>query len=220
MRRRRQVQYPPMTSLLDVLFIVVFASLIHSAALEKKASEAAALAEEPPEPEPAPQADAGPPAAAAADPAAQAALDAEQLRGAAMTQLMAGLEGRTPLVARVGRDGRLRALERLDNGAVSSIPLSLPLVERVPDPDVALVYLGDQQEGLRLCSLLRLHVGAPDLSGVLVIVALDAPIDEVSVALANGLQRDAERCLAEQRGIAVIVDPRAAEAARQQGGTP
>jgi hypothetical protein len=219
MRRRRQVQYPPMTSLLDVLFIVVFASLIHSAALEKKASEAAALAEEPPEPEPAPQADAGP-AAAAADPAAQAALDAEQLRGAAMTQLMAGLEGRTPLVARVGRDGRLRALERLDNGAVSSIPLSLPLVERVPDPDVALVYLGDQQEGLRLCSLLRLHVGAPDLSGVLVIVALDAPIDEVSVALANGLQRDAERCLAEQRGIAVIVDPRAAEAARQQGGTP
>lgn len=213
MRRRRPVQYAPLTSLLDVLFVVVFASLIHSAALEKKASEAAAIAEEPePPPEPA-VLDAG---AAAVDPA----VEARELRGAAMTQLMAGLEGRAPLVARVAADGKLRALERLEGGEVSSIPLSLPLVERDPDPDVALVYLGDRQEGLRLCSLLRLHVGAPDLSGALVIVALDVPIEETSVALAQGLQRDVERCLADQRGIAVIVDPRAAQAARQQGGTP
>ncbi len=41
MRARRSVQYAPLTSLLDVMFILVFASLIHSAALEKKHSLAA-----------------------------------------------------------------------------------------------------------------------------------------------------------------------------------
>jgi len=213
--RRRTVQYAPLTSMLDVMFILVFASLIHGAALEKRSSEAAVV-EKPVEKPSLPPA-AQPPAPA--DPAVQAARDAEELRRAAMDQLVTGLEGRSPVVARIGRDGRLRALDRVTGGNVVSMPLGLPLLERVPDPDIALVYLGDRHDGPRLCSLLRLHLGARDLSDTLIIVAPDVPLEQLSVALARGLQRDAERCLADQRGVAVIVDPRGTQSAPKQGGS-
>jgi hypothetical protein len=129
---------------------------------------------------------------------------------------MIGLEGRGPVVVRVGRDGQVRALERSRDGVVLTTPLGLPLIERVPDPAIEFAYLGDRQEGLRLCSLLRLHLGVSDLSDTLVIVVPDAPLDALMHALVGGLQRDAERCLADQQGIAVIVDPRAAEVARPE----
>ncbi len=211
------MQYAPLTSLLDVMFILVFASLIHSAALEKKHSEAATIPKPAPVPvtKPAVQAPTAP-----VDPAVQAARDAEALRRAAVAQLVTGLEGRSPVVARIGRDGVLRALDRVSDGRVVTAPLGLPLVERVPDPDVGLVYLGERPDGPHLCSLLRLHLGARDLSDTMIIVAPDVPLAQLSVALARGLQRDAERCLADQRGIAVIVDPRAAPPAPKQGGTP
>ena len=215
---RRTVQYAPLTSMLDVMFILVFASLIHGAALEKRSSEAAVVekqVEKPVEKPPPPAAQAPAPD----DPAVQAARDAEELRRAAMDQLVTGLEGRSPVVARIGRDGRLRALDRVTGGNVVSMPLGLPLLERVPDPDIALVYLGDRHDGPRLCSLLRLHLGARDLSDTLIIVAPDVPLEQLSVALARGLQRDAERCLADQRGVAVIVDPRGTQSAPKQGGS-
>ena len=85
--------------------------------------------------------------------------------------------------------------------------MSLPLVEKVDDPDVALVYLGDGTPALRLCALVKLELGRSDLSHALVIVAPDAPLARLSVALASGLTRDVERCLADQRGIAALVDP-------------
>jgi hypothetical protein len=217
-RARRPVQYAPLTSLLDVMFILVFASLIHSAALEKKHSEAAIIAKPVPVPVTKPAVPAAPPAQV--DPAVQAARDAEALRRAAVAQLVTGLEGRSPVVARIGRDGVLRALDRMSDGRVVTAPLGIPLVERVPDPDVGLVYLGERPDGPHLCTLLRLHLGARNLSDTMIIVAPDVPLARLSVALARGLQRDAERCLADQRGIAVIVDPRAAPAAPKQGGTP
>jgi hypothetical protein len=225
MRRRRPVvQYASMTSLADVMFILVFASLIYSAGLERRAAQAEAA---PPEPVMGVAEAAASAAIAAAreaeDPSVRASREAEELRQAALAQLMTGLEGRGPVVVRVGRDGQLRALEHRRAGRVTSIPLGLPLVERVPDPDVALSYLGDRQDGLRLCSLLRLHLGATDLSDALVIVAPDVPVDQLSVALARGLQRDTERCLSDQRGVAVIVDPGARQApipSQKEGGVP
>jgi hypothetical protein len=218
-RRRPVVQYAPLTSLLDVLFILVFASLIHSAALERKAAEAKTepAADAVPEPEPDELLSLPP----LFDPAIAAGHEAKTLHRAALAQLLVGLEGRRPVVARVGRDGQLRALERVQESGERFVrELGLPLVERVADPDVASKYLGDRESGLRLCSLLRLQLGVPDLADTLIIVAPDAPLDELSVALTRGLQRDAERCLAEQRGVAVIVDPRAAGAARPEGGSP
>ena len=155
------------------------------------------------------------------DPSAPARRDAEQLRRAAVAQVMTGVEGRGAVVVRVARDGQLRALERRYVDETVSTPLSLPLVERVPDPDVGLVYLAERQDGMSLCTLLRLHLGTTDLSDSLIIITPDVPFEELSVALARGLQRDTERCLADQRGIAVIVDPRADTAPPvQEGAAP
>jgi hypothetical protein len=199
------VQYAPLTSLLDVMFILVFASLIYSAGLEARAREAeAAEKKEPVEPLPTPPGQ----------------VDPEALRKVAMAEILAGLESRSPVVARVGQDGKLRQLERRVDGQPTVTAVELPLVEKVPDPDVALVYLGERSPDLRLCSLVRLQLGAPDLSGHIVIVALDLPLDRMSIALARGLQRDAERCTADQRGVAVLLDPRAAAEAIQQKESP
>lgn len=198
MRRRPVAQYAPLTSLLDVLFILVFASLIYSASLEasQKKKEAEPTKAEPP--------------AVALTPG-QVAIDPERLRKVAVAEILAGLESRQAVVARVGPDGRLRQLERRQDGKPLVTPVELPLVERVPDPDVNLVYLGERSPDLRLCSLVRLQLGAADLADTMVIVALDVPLEQMSVALARGLKRDADRCTGDQRGVAVLLDPRAAQ---------
>jgi hypothetical protein len=207
-RRRPVAQYAPLTSLLDVLFILVFASLIYSAGLEARQKQKEA------EPPPA----AMPPAPALT--AAQAAIDPERLRKMAVAEILAGLESRQAVVARVGADGRLRQLERRQDGAPVVTPVELPLVERVPDPDVALVYLGERSPDLRLCSLIRLQLAVADLSQHIVIVALDQPLEQMSVALARGLQRDVDRCTGDQRGVAVLLDPRAGAPAQPPSPQP
>jgi hypothetical protein len=212
MRRRPVAQYAPLTSLLDVLFILVFASLIYSAGLEARQKS---------------QDDSEKPAAAATPaPPGLVSIDPERLRKAALAEILAGLESRQAVVARIAQDGRLRQLERRQDGVPAVTPVELPLVERVADPDVNLVYLGDRSPDLRLCSLIRLQLGTPDLSSSIVIVALDVPLDQMSVALARGLQRDVDRCTGEQRGVAVLLDPRAtgqvvpAPAPNQEEKTP
>ncbi len=201
MRRGRPlVQYSTMTSFLDVLFLLVFAAMIHAADLAQKASAAAAR---PPVRRP--------PAAVPPAGPGQAASDPERLRKAAMAEILAGLEGRQAVVVRISADGRLRQLERRQEGGAPVVtPVELPLVERVPDPDVLLAYLGERSPDLRLCSLVRLQLGAPDLSGHIVIVALDQPLDQLADALVLGLKRDVDRCTGDQRGVAVLLDPRAA----------
>jgi hypothetical protein len=197
MRRRPVAQYTPLTSLLDVLFVLVFASLIYSAGLEAKQKEAAAAR---------PAANR---AAPSAIPPALVSIDPERLRKAAVAEILAGLESRQAVVARISADGRLRQLERRQDDAPVVTPVELPLVERVPDPDVNLIYLGDRSPDLRLCSLIRLQLASPDLSQTIVIVALDEPLEQLSVALARGLKRDVDRCTGDQRGVAVLLDPRA-----------
>jgi len=201
MRRGRPlVQYSTMTSFLDVLFLLVFAALIHAADLAQKASAARDRPK-------------APPAAVAPVPVPSgpaAAIDPERLRKVAVAEILAGLESRQAVVARLGADGRLRQLERRQDGAPVVTPVELPLVERVPDPDIALVYLGERSPDLRLCSLIRLQLGTPDLADTIVIVALDLPLDRLPLALARGLQRDVDRCTGDQRGVAVLLDPRAA----------
>lgn len=225
MRRRPVAQYSSMTSLLDVLFILVFASLIYSASMRRESHSGAAA--EPLASSDAGVADAGPatlaPAAAAASAdagtqrggaadsgdagAADRLADVRRLRDAARAALVRRIDGRHPVLVRITRDGVMRAIEQLEGDQVSATPMTLPLVEKVDDPDVALVYQGDRNPALRLCALVRLELDRPDLSDALVIVAPDAPLAELSVALAGGLSRDVERCLADQRGIAALVDP-------------
>jgi hypothetical protein len=182
-KRRSAAPAPNLTSLLDVLFILVFASLVSAAG-----RRAAAEAPEPPSAPPPPEAPRPPPEVAA-------------LRDQALVEI-----GERPLViARVSKDGVLREVQA--PGAKKA--LDVPLTEHVPDPDVAIAYLGDRSAELRVCRQAALHLGVADLSPYLVIIAPDVPLADLTVALASGLKRDADRCVVEQRGVAVVVDPSA-----------
>lgn len=197
-RRRRHVRVPPdLTSLFDVLFIVIFAVLIRGAALQ----EAAAKAARPPEPGPPP-----PPQPASA------------LKTQALAQLDAQLAARPTVIARISKTGTLRLLESpaLD-GDAKHTPLDVPLLEHSPDPDIALMYLGDRSVELRLCKLVALHLHIADLADHLVIIAPDVRSADLPHALYTGIRRDVERCQIEQRGLAVVVEPDAGGGAVEQG---
>ena len=125
MRRRPVPQYSSMTSLLDVLFILVFASLIYSASLRREshggaaADELAAAAA---------AVDAGPAAAAAdlmhadagpgpagappgaGEPGADRLADARRLRDAARAELVRSIDGRHPVLVRITPDGVMRSI--------------------------------------------------------------------------------------------------------------
>jgi hypothetical protein len=181
---KRHVRRPPdLTSLFDVLFIVVFAALIRATAAEHAAQ---------PPPAPAPLPPAPPPAVAA-------------LRRRALANLDADLGSRTPLVIRISRTGTIDALEAGDR----HLPIDAPLLEHSPDPDVALAYLGDRSADLRICRIAALHLGTTELSRYLVIIAPALTLAELPAALFNGLHRDLDRCLTEQHALATLVDPAA-----------
>lgn len=186
MRQRRRGYRPPdLTSLFDVLFIVVFAALIRAAAVQNQAAQAA----QPEPPKPLPQ----PPAPVAA------------LQKRALADLDKQLAARTPLVIRVSAKG---VVERLEVGG-KQIELDVPLLEHSPDPDIALAYLGDRSAELRICKVAALRLKVEKLASYLVIVAPARALADLPHALHQGLHRDLDRCLAEQQGIATIVDPAA-----------
>ena len=183
--RRHGYRRPDLTSLFDVLFIIIFAALIRAAAVENAAAKA-----QQPAPVVKPTAPVTPPALAA-------------LRTKALADLNTQLATRTPLVIRISAKGIVEAIEA--DG--KRLPLDVPLLEHSPDPDVALAYLGDRSAELRLCRVAAVHLGAPELAKYLVIVAPAAPLADLPHALYLGLHRDLDRCFAEQHGLATIVDP-------------
>jgi hypothetical protein len=183
---------PDLTSLFDVLFIVIFAVLIRGAALQ----QAAAKTVEPPTPGPPP-----PPQPASA------------LKTQALAQLDAQLAARPTVIARISTAGTLSMLE----SGEQKRPLDVPLLEHDPDPEVAMAYLGDRSAELRICRLVALHLQLDDLANHLVIIAPDARGADLPHALYTGLRRDVERCQLEQRGLAVVVEPDAIE---QGSATP
>jgi hypothetical protein len=170
---------PDLTSLFDVLFIVIFAALIRAAAVQANAAP-----KPPPTTPPVP-------------------LDPASLHARALAGVEADLAARPAIVVRVSAAGVLTALEA-DGKA---IPLDAPLLEHSADPDVAVTYLGDRSAELRVCRLAALHLGVPDLGKYLVIVAPAQRLADLPHALYDGLHRDLDRCVSEQRGIAVLVEP-------------
>ena len=161
MRSRARRQPPPdLTSLFDVLFIVIFAALIRAAA----AQHAAEAKPVPPPPKP---------------------MDPASLQARAGTQLAE----RPTVIVRVAADGKL------------SEPVVASLLEPSADPDVALSYRGD------ICGLVHAHDPALDLTKALVIIAPAARLADLPHALYEGLHRDVDRCLQDQHGLAVIVEP-------------
>jgi hypothetical protein len=191
-RRRQGAPAPNLTSLLDVLFILVFASLVHAASRAGGDDEAAAPPDDAP---PAPEAPPPPP-----PPPELAAL-----RDHALAELRADLAGRPSVVVRIAADGVVTALELADR----RIPVGVPLLEPVADADVELVYRGDRTAALRVCSIAALRLAVADLDDFLIVITTERTRLQLPVALNDGLRRDAERCLVDQRGIAVVIDPAA-----------
>lgn len=179
---KRWVPPPPsLTSLLDVLFILVFAALVQLAARQAPTEAAAA----PPPPSP---------------PLANAAL-----RQAAIAATTKQLAGAPLLVARIAADGTLAALER--DGDRRALPV--PLLAAVADPDVGVAYVGDREPAQRVCALVAAGFGLASLRDAVVVIAPDAPRAALPVALVAGLERDAERCRPEQHALALVLYPEA-----------
>lgn len=187
MRPQRRVHRPPdFTSLLDVLFVVIFALLVRTAAIKQAAAKAEAA---PPVP--------------AAPAVPQPPPDVAALRTRALADLDRDLASRKPLVIRVSAKGAIDALE-LDG---QRTPLDVPLLEGSADPDVGVAYLGARSAELRLCRIAAVHLRLPDLASHLVIVAPSAPLADLPHALYEGLRADVDHCLVDQRGLATIIDP-------------
>jgi hypothetical protein len=199
-RRRAAPSAPSFTSLLDVLFILVFAALVRTASLQEAAAE---------------QDEAAPTPVVPAPPQPPAGEERADLQRRALAHFDASLRARRIVIARVGADGMVTAVE---DGA-RKLPTSVPLLARVADVNVGLIYLGEQSRELRICSIVRQQLGATDLKDVLVIAVPAAPLDGLPVALVDGLRRDEQRCAIDLNGLAVLLDP--AEAPKTNGqGTP
>jgi hypothetical protein len=216
MRRRDSRRPPDLTSLFDVLFIVIFAALIRAAAVENAAARSPA-----------------PPALPVIPPTIAA------LHQRALADLGADLAARTPLVVRIAVGGAgggtgTGASPGTGTGASTGagpgliealevdgqrIAVGAPLVDRSPDPDVALVYAGDRVAERRICHIVAARLGVRALSRYLVIMAPALPLVDLPHALHDGLHRDLDRCLSEQHGLAALVDP-AALASPPEQGTP
>lgn len=190
MRRRRVYTPQPLTSLIDVLFILLFASLARATASPEPDAK-----EPPPAPEPA--ADAGP-VEALADAAPPVAPEYAAARELGLARALEQLGSRPALVLRISAAGELVAIE---TGADETLEVRVPLLERVPDRDVALAYLGDRSPEMRLCAIAARY--AP-VDNRLVVIAPLSPVADLSVALVEGLRRDVERC---DGALAVIVEP-------------
>jgi hypothetical protein len=189
MRHRRRFVHaaPDLTSLFDVLFILIFAALIRTAAVQQAAAQ--------PAPHPAP------PIPVPKPPPVK--LATAELQAAALADLGKQLAARPYVVVRVSAAGTITALELGDK----LTQLDTPLLEHSPDPDIGLAYLGDRAAELRICRVIATQLGVPDLARFLVIVAPDKHLADLPHALYEGLRRDVDRCLADQSALAVLVDP-------------
>ena len=179
-RGRRHVRVPPdLTSLFDVLFIVIFAALIRAAAVQQVAAQ-------PPPKQPPPK-----------------PLDPASLHAKALATVAAELAERPAILVRISEAGTITAIEV--GGKATA--LDAPLLEHSPDPDIAIAYLGDRTAELRVCRVVQLHVAEAAAANALVILAPAQRLADLPHALFEGLRRDVDRCLTEQRLLAMIVEP-------------
>lgn len=222
MRRRNVIKYSSLTSLLDVLFILMFASLAQAAALVEKARDQAKQSEQRSQANPsnikagasdagtATVADAGIADGAVAAPSL--ATDAgtapgtpkNQLHDRAIAQLRQALLKRRPIYVRITVDGMLRALEYREAGKQKQLKLVMLLVKRDPDPDREWQYLAEVDPAMRICAIVRKQLKLADLRNELIIIAPDVPFTKLNDALHEGLKREPNHC--EINGMVAYVN--------------
>lgn len=222
MRHRRRRRAAELTPLLDVLFILLFATLVQT----RHAAEGGA---------PAGMSDAGVDAGSAADagivdagPAAGAA-DADrgdagasdagghETRAHRRAALIAGsVRYRDVLVVEVSAAGDVVGRARWRDGVLlSKERLHHRLLREVPpeESDMGIEYRGDSRPEHRLCQIALASIdlatpdlAAPDLDRALVVIVADTPLGELPLALRDGLLRDAGRCFDNAGGVAILID--------------
>jgi hypothetical protein len=203
--RRSRSRPSDLTSLLDVLFILLFAALVSASTLVARAREAPlpALPAPPPVAVPATSpAPTGPPPPLPRDQAA--------LRQQAAAAVVAASARTGTVTAAVSAEGRITRLTVRRGAERRDLAVDLPLLERVPDPDVGLAYLGHRIPDMRVCTALRRALGGRDLGGALVIIRPARALADLPVALVDGLREDQRRCYPEENGLAVLLEGPAA----------
>jgi hypothetical protein len=226
MRRRRRKRSSELTALLDVLFILLFASLVQARySVERQVRDQTAVvpdaavpdAESPMDAAPAdaaPHSDAiGGPDATPDPGAPDAAPPPYRQRAQHLSALIArALHGREAFIVEVSAPGTLVELQHWRDGALHRRqPLHHRLVETVlpEESDEEFRYLGDTQPSQRICPLVlaQLQPQPPDLARALVVIIIDAPLAGLTRALRDGLARDAALCFQDAAGIAILLDP-------------
>lgn len=221
-RRRRSARTASLTPLLDVLFILLFASLIqaHSAVEQRPAPTTEVALEERVDAGVAdamirdagvdafPLGDAGPTSVAlASSPDETVHLRRSRVAAEILSEMMLGMDAYT---VEVSERGHVFAVSRRAGGEqIERELVDHPLLRRVPvtESDAEYEYIGFNDSGV--CGLVRDHFGLPpDASRhAVVMVLLTVPFADLPLVLARGLKRDLVRCLGDGGGIGMLVQP-------------
>jgi hypothetical protein len=221
MRRRRRKRASELTSLIDVLFILLFASLVQARDTMDREEPAdagppdAGLPDAGPADAGPPDAgapDAGPPDAGLGDQGASPATGTHREHARRLSALVAGaVHGRDTFVVEVAATGYVVEIRHWRDGALLRRQAVQHRLVAVPPGGLSEFpeYLGMNQPWMRLCPLVLagLVQPQPDLGRALVVLTVDAPLGDLSLALRDGLERDAALCLQDAGGIAILLDP-------------
>ena len=164
MRRRPHASPAPLTSLLDVLFILLFASLVQSAAAAEEAT-----------------------------PAEEGSGAPSTLHARAIDEWTARLRA-APAVFAYVQEGVLRSLELSFAAETRRYPGAWALTHPSSDPDIGLSYVGEGDPERRLCAIIAASFPEVELGSAMVVISTDLPLEKLPVALVEGLRRDQQAC--------------------------
>lgn len=228
MRRRRKKRSSELTSLVDVLFILLFAALIQARGVAApefvtetsgepdhraaEGSDAAASA-----PDASVSSDAtSPPDALPSDDAAigDDGTNSYRARSLRIAGDVASAIGDKPVaVVEIAARGQLEAITFWSNGVEQRrLELSYPLLENVPDFE--LDYRGNRNPRHQICAIVRDHLDEPARDAgvssgeMVVLITMDTPPGELPLALSRGLASDGKRCFNGFHGLAIMIQPR------------
>lgn len=220
-RHRRRRHGSDLTPLIDVLFIMLFASLLHArSAVDKSRPERQ---------DPAQAVDAGPLDAGVTDTTVidaavidaavpDASLDeygpgsylARSRRIAA--EIAGAVRNRDVFMVEVTRDGQVIAMSQWSEGQEIRRDLRRERLLLSVPPSVSaqqLEYRGHTGSQMHVCTLVRerLVPTQEDLGGSVVQVLVDAPRADWPLALDRGLATDLGRCFDDERGVGMLIQP-------------
>lgn len=179
MTRRRAPASGSLTSLLDVLFILVFAALVQASTRPTPARATAA---------PTPPPTVAPP---------------DAVRATATAILTDQLAHAPIAVVRLRADGVLLEVD----GGDGPRGMGAPLLVTDPDRDVGVRYAADLDPSLGLCPRVTRALATTSLAGWVIAIAPAVSRAELPVALVTGLERDAARCQRDHGATPVLVEP-------------